>query len=84
MEEVILPNEPSYSKSTITHSTSCNWLNSLSFDVTDTDKKKGSTYVDGHERADVVSYRERLCKCGLTGLFQEWNLIKEQKWLKIA
>ena len=62
IEEVILPNKPSYSKSTITHSTYCNWLNSISFEVTDTNKKKGSIQVDGHERADVVAYRERLCK----------------------
>ena len=58
IEEVILPNEPSYSKYTITHSTSCNWLNYLSFEVTDTEKKKGFIYVDGNERAGVVSYRE--------------------------
>ena len=49
IEEVILPNEPSYSKFTIAHSTSCNWLNSISFEVTDTDKKKGYIYVDGHD-----------------------------------
>ena len=58
IEEVILPNEPSYSKSIIAHSTYCNWLNSISFEVTDTDKKKGFIYVDGHERADVVAYRD--------------------------
>ena len=62
IEEVIIPNEPSYSKSTIAHSTSCKWLNYLSFEVTDTNKKKGYIFVDGHERADVVDYRERLCK----------------------
>ena len=39
IEEAILPNKPSYSKCTIAHSTSCNWLNPLSFEVTDTDKK---------------------------------------------
>ena len=53
IEEVILPNKPSYSKSTIAHSTSCNWLNSHSFDVTDTDRNKGSIYVDGHERLQI-------------------------------
>ena len=58
IEEAILPTETSYYKSTITHSTSFNWLNSLSFEVTDTYKNKGSIYVDGHERADVVAYRE--------------------------
>ena len=49
IEELILPNNPSYSKSTIAHSTYCNWLNYISFEVTDTDKKKGSIYVDGHD-----------------------------------
>ena len=56
IEEVIIPNKPSYSKSTIAHSTYCNWLNSLSFEVTDTDNNKGSIYVDVHERAYVVAY----------------------------
>ena len=37
-------------------------MNSLSFEVTDTYKKKGSIDVDGHDRSDVVAYRERLCK----------------------
>ena len=82
IEEMLPPNETSYSKSTIAHSTSCNWLNSISFEVTDTDKKKGSIYVDDHERYDVVSYRERFCKYGFTGICQEWNLMKDQKWLK--
>ena len=59
---MILPNNPIYSKSKITHSTSFNWLYSLSFGVTDTDKKKGSICLDGHERADVVAYREQFCK----------------------
>ena len=59
---MVLPNKPSYAKSAIAHSTSCNWLNSLSFQVTNTDKNKGSIYVDGHERADVVAYSERFCK----------------------
>ena len=49
IQEVILPNESSYSKSTIAHSTSCNWLNFISFEVTGTDKNKGSIYVYGHE-----------------------------------
>ena len=62
IEKVILPNEPSYYKSTIAHSTSCNLLNFLSFEVTDTEKRKVSIYVDGYERADVVAYRERFCK----------------------
>ena len=62
IEEVILPNEPSYSKYKIFHRKYCNWLNSLSFEVTDTDKKKGSIYVDGHDRADVVAYKERFYK----------------------
>ena len=62
IKEVIIPNEPSYSKSKITHSTFCNWLNYLSFEVTDTDKKKYYIYVDGYEQADVVDYRERFCK----------------------
>ena len=34
--EAIIPNNSSYSKSTIAHSTSCNWFNSLSFEVTGT------------------------------------------------
>ena len=55
IQEVILPNETSYSKSTIAHSTSCNWLNFISFEVTDTDKNKGSIYVDCHELSDVVA-----------------------------
>ena len=58
IEEVILPNEPNYSQSTIAHSIYCNWLNYLSFEVTDTDKNKGSIYVDGHDKADVMAYRE--------------------------
>ena len=58
IEEVILPNDPSYSKSTIADSTSCNWLNYLSFEVTDTYNKKGCIYVYGHEQADVVDYME--------------------------
>ena len=58
IEEVILPNDPIYSKSTIAHSTSCNWLNSLSFEVTDTNKSNCYIYVDGHERANVLAYRE--------------------------
>ena len=62
---MILPNEPGYSKSTIAHITSCNWLNYLSFGVTDTDKKKGYIYVDVHERADVVAYKEQFCKIWL-------------------
>ena len=37
-------------------------MNSISFEVTDPDNKKGSIYSDGHERADVVAYRERFCK----------------------
>ena len=44
------------------HSICCNWLNSLSFEVTDTDKKKGYIYVNEHERADVLAYREIFCK----------------------
>ena len=59
---MILPNEPGYSKSTIAHSTSCNWLNSILFEVTATDKEKGSIYVDGHEQDDAVAYREQFCK----------------------
>ena len=59
---MILPNEPSYSKSANAHSTYCNWLNSLSFEVTDTEDKNGYIYVDGHERAYVVAYREQFCK----------------------
>ena len=49
IEKVILLNKPSYSKSTIAHRKYCNWLNYLSFEVTDTDEKKGSIYVDGQE-----------------------------------
>ena len=41
--------------------TARSWLNELSFCVTDTDKKKGSIYVDGHERPDVIEYRNRFC-----------------------
>ena len=37
------------------------WLNQLSFDVTDTDKKKGLMYLDGYERDDVVAYRKGFC-----------------------
>ena len=62
---MILPNEPGYSKSTIAHITSCNWLNYLSFGVTDTDKKKGYIYVDVKEQADVVAYKEQFCKIWL-------------------
>ena len=62
VEELILPNEPSFSKSTTAHSTYCNWLNYLSFEITGTDKKKGSIYVDSHEQADVVAYIDQLCK----------------------
>ena len=59
---MILPNKPSYPKSEIDHSTSCNWFKPLSFGVTDIDNNKGSIYVDGRERADVVAYRKRFCK----------------------
>ena len=62
IEEVILPNEPIYFKYTISHSTSCNWLNYLSFEVTDIYNKKGYIYVDGHELSGVVAYWERFYK----------------------
>ena len=37
-------------------------MNSLLFEVTDIDKKKGSIYVDGHDQADVVAYKEQFYK----------------------
>ena len=45
----------------ISLNTAISWLNKICFDVTDTDKKKGSIYIDGHEREDVVAYRTRFC-----------------------
>ena len=46
----------------ISLSTALRLLDKLCFEVTDTDKKKGSIYVDGHERQDVVEYRTRFCE----------------------
>ncbi len=46
----------------VSESTARRWLNKLCFTVTDTDRKKGSIYVDGHEREDVVAYRTRFCE----------------------
>ena len=40
VEEVIPLNKPNYLKSTISHSTYCDWFKYLSFEVTITDKKK--------------------------------------------
>jgi hypothetical protein len=37
--------------------TACAWLNALDFNVEDTTTKKGSIYVDGHERSDVTKHR---------------------------
>ena len=62
IEEVILPNELSYSKCTIAHSTYCNRFNYILFEITVIDKNRGSIYLDGHERSDVVAYRERFCQ----------------------
>ena len=45
----------------ISLNTAISWLNTLCFAVTDTDKKKCSIYIDGHERSDVVAYRNRFC-----------------------
>ena len=76
IEELILPNGPSDSKSTIAHRKYCNWLNSLSFEVTDTENKKGSIYVDGHERSDVAAYRERFCKLWVDRYFTRMEYYK--------
>ena len=42
--------------------TACDWLNKLGFPVEDSSKRKGSIYVDGHERVDVVEYRKGFVK----------------------
>ena len=41
--------------------TAISWINKLSFNVADTDKKKGLMYVDGHEIPNVVANINRLC-----------------------
>ena len=41
--------------------TTVSWINKISINVTETDKNKGSIYVDGHERLGVVAYRGWFC-----------------------
>ena len=61
VNEVLLMNsflEPGYPRK-ISLSTALRWLHNLGFEVI---KKKKGTYVDGHEREDVVEYRAKLVK----------------------
>jgi hypothetical protein len=58
VNEVLLTNqvlEPGYPRK-ISVSTACRWLHNLGFEVI---RKKKGTYVDGHERNDVVEYRKK-------------------------
>ena len=49
--------EPGYPEKFL--STTLRWLHNLGFDVI---KKKKGTYVDGHEREDVVEYRKKFLR----------------------
>ena len=62
INEEIIPNYQHSDATRISRRTASEWLNALNCLMSDTDKRKGSIYVDGHERADVVKYRERFCK----------------------
>ena len=58
INEVLLMNsvlEPGYPRK-VSLSTALRWLHNLGFEVV---KKKKGTYVNGHEREDVVEYRTR-------------------------
>ena len=61
INEVLLLNsvlEPGYPRK-VSLSTALRWLHNLGFQVI---KKKKGTYVDGHERADVVDYRKKFLR----------------------
>ena len=61
VNEVLLVNnvlEPGYPRK-VSVATAQRWLHSLGFQVI---KKKKGTYVDGHERADVIDYRQKFLK----------------------
>ena len=47
------------------------WLNRLGFYAT---KKKKGVYVDGHERADVIEYRQKVSYISLLKIYFLTNL----------
>ena len=73
INEVLLMNsalEPGYPRK-ISLSTSLRWLHNLGFEVI---KKKKGTYVDGHERDDVVEFRTKfLRKMTANGFLNKGN-----------
>ena len=61
MIEVLLPNnvlESGYPRR-LSIATALHWLHNLGFQVM---KKKKGTYVDGHERKDVIDYRQKFLR----------------------
>ena len=78
VNDVLLPNhalEPGYPRKVSTE-TARKWLHEIGFEVIDA--KKG-TYVDGHERADVVEYRGKfLRKMVALGFLNEDNAPTEE------
>ena len=61
VNEVLLANnvlEPGYPRR-VSVTTALRWLHNLGFQVI---KKKKGTYVDGHEREDVIEYRQKFLK----------------------
>ena len=68
VNESLLPNsilDPGYPRS-VSIETARKWLHELGFEVLD--KKKG-IYIDGHEREDVVQYRQRFLRQLVAGGF---------------
>ena len=45
----------------ISANTSISWINNISFNVANTDNKKGLIYIDGNERPYTVAYRNQFC-----------------------
>ena len=61
VNEVLLANnvlEPGYPRR-VSVTTALHWLHNLGFQVI---KKKKGTCVDGHEREDVIDYRQKFLK----------------------
>ena len=60
VNDVIIPNLGfSLGGSTISEDTACRWLRKLGYERRLVTK---AAYVDGHERPDVVEYREKFLK----------------------
>ena len=83
VNEMIIPNYEHSNVSRISRRTASSWLNALGCLITDTEKKKGSSYVDEDEQKDVVEYRNRFCNRWFKRYLPRMENCRGERWRRL-